>query len=449
MIALMPGMRVEVRFGNASVEGTILEDRSDRALVQVIQSSTTLLVDKNVIVVIDKPQDTPEEPKPVFKQKASTNGEGLNGRKSIESLRFGLVPFYALEDLTVGLDEIQKWIESRLPGETSSRATVSEICGQYGTGKSHMMALIRQLAKKKNYVTAHVEINGKDVTLEDPDMLSTHLWKTVEAENLSSDTPVLDIYIRAIESGAMTSSISFIPRSHRISDNFHTIRMLRKKGVLDNFSYDYNCVLSCSNEITAAELYRKICADPSIRSRIDRPRVTKLIGRSVMFRGREFANNLLGFAEICKLAGFNGLVITIDEFEVQRLVPKWERVVDVISSLAKELKGGTSLLSSPIGIFFAAVGLDGHVGDKIIDWLINECGGEFYPLKRFEKDACIELGNKIFRLYRDVYEIQADWNESIARKMYEKLENQDGHVRAFIKNFIARLDKWHGPTARI
>ena len=354
------------------------------------------------------------------------------------------MPSHAIEEMTVGLKTIREWIVNRLPGLSTHEATVSEVCGHYGTGKSHTMALIRQVAKNQNYVTAHVEINGKDVSLEDPEMLSSHLWKSLEAEGLVSDTPLVDIYLKAIERGANYPGISAGP-INKTKDNYNTLKLLKKRGVLDNICYDYNCLVSCSNEITASELYKRVCSELTMTWFTDLPKVRRPISRMVRERPHDFMESLVGVAIVCKLAGFKGLVITIDEFEVQRLTSKWDRVRDLILCLAEYFKGKSDLPPSPLGIFFASVGSDGHLGDAIIDAMIKASGGGYYALSKFGEDECVAIGKNILGLYKDVHGVPPEYDQSLAKKIHRIFQDQEGHVRKFIKFYIATLDKLYGP----
>jgi len=447
MEGLFRGARVKVKIGKAFVDGTVVDVRADTVIVAIDRPSLTMKLNVETIVLSDKQPPMPKIDIPAARPADVGKSDAIQKRKSLESLRFGLVPSHAIEEMTVGLETIKEWILNRLPGRSAHEATASEVCGHYGTGKSHTMALIRHVAKTENYVTAHVEINGKDVSLEDPEMLSSHLWNSLEADGLVSDTPLVDIYLKAIERGANCPDISASPID-KTKDNYNTLKLIRKRGVLDNLCYDYNSLLSCSNEITASELSKRVCSEPSIICNFDQPKVRKPIGRKVVERPHDFVESLVGAAIICKLAGFKGLVITIDEFEVQRLTLRWDRVRDVILCLANYFKGTSDLPSSPLGVFFASVGSDGHFGDAIIDAMIKASGGECYALSKFGEKECLTIGKNIFGLYKGVHGGPPGYDESLAKKIHQMFQDQEGHIRKFIKYFIASLDKRYGPPRK-
>lgn len=447
MDPLCEGAKVKLKFGNVLVDGHLVEIGPFTALVKIEQPNAVVKVALSAIVSFENVTAKEKIEQTILQPPALDTVGRIKNQKSLESLRFGLVPNYALEDLTIGYDKIREWILRRLPGKSSGMSTISEVYGPYGTGKSHMMALIRHLAKQNGYVTAHVEINGKDVSLEDPESLSAHLWKTVDAKNVESETSLLEIYLQAIDSSGRCPAIS--PRDiDRTRDNFNTITLIKRKGLLDSYSHDYNALLSCSNEITANELQQRICREPNISRLIDQPKVRRLIGKAVDERAHDFIETLIGNAVVCQLAGFKGLVITIDEFEIQRLGTKSNRVDAVITYLMNYLKGKTGHKAAPLSIFIASVGTDGHLGDKIIDAMIRECEGEFYSLKILEERDCIELGRKMFNLYRDVYNVKSLYDETRAKEIHKNIKIDEGHVRKFIKYYIGYLDMKYGPPER-
>lgn len=446
MGGLFRGARVKVRIGKALADGTVLDVRADSVIVVLDRPNLTTKVSFDSIILSETQPLRPEVAFAPTRPSDFETTDVIQRRKSLESLRFGLVPSHAIEEMTVGLETIKEWIINRLPG-ASDEPTVSEVCGEYGTGKSHTMALVRHVARNQNYVTAHVEINGKDVSLEDPEMLSSHLWKSLEAEGLESDTPLVDIYLKALERKARFPDVSsgLIDKTR---DNYNTLKLLKDRGVVENLCYDYNSLLSCSNEITAIELRRRLCAQPGIICIFDNPKVRKPIGRRVNERPRDFVESLVGVAIVSKLAGFKGLVITIDEFEIQQLTSRLDRVFDLVVCLTKYFKGESNLPVSPLGIFFASVSSDGRLGNAIIKMLIEGCGGGTYPLSKLHETDCLAIGKNIFELYKEVHNGLPDFDEPLASKIYQMFRNEEGLVRKFIKYFVATLDKRYGPPAQ-
>ena len=253
---------------------------------------------------------------------------------------------------------------------------------------------------------------------------------------------MLELYSKAIDNGHSAPNIA--PRGiDRIADNYRTIQLLKRRGILELFEFEYDAVVSSHDEITASELQHQINQQHQINHG-DCVSVKKMIGRSVEDRPYDFVESLFGHAIICNLAGYKGLVVTIDEFEVEYL-GLFGRVVDLINVLTKYLTGNTSHPCAPCAIFFATVGQPGHQGDKVVDQLIEDCDGDYYPLDEMDRDAMRDIGKRIYKLYNKTYNLSEPFSVSTAKKIYQKIEIHGGRVRSFIKHYMAHLDDNFGP----
>lgn len=101
--------------------------------------------------------------------------EQLFARKGIEALRLGIVPYDQVEDLTFGrgteIQKINKWLHNR----TNS----SLFCiGEYGAGKSHLLAYLFEHALKNKYAVAFAEIDPKEASFANPRRVYKYLVKS-------------------------------------------------------------------------------------------------------------------------------------------------------------------------------------------------------------------------------------------------------------------------------
>lgn len=80
-------------------------------------------------------------------------------KRIINALRTGVIPDADLEILNVGRDreiaELNRCIENAAGGD----GVVKFIAGEYGSGKSFMLSLVRQLAVKNNLLVSRIQIN--------------------------------------------------------------------------------------------------------------------------------------------------------------------------------------------------------------------------------------------------------------------------------------------------
>jgi hypothetical protein len=371
----------------------------------------------------------------------------LASRRAVEALRFGLVPPSGLKELTIGYEDVERWTSGRFPDTHGGKPTISEVCGPFGTGKSHTMALIRQIAISQNYLTAHVEVDGNSVSLADPGNLLYALWSTLETPKGQSATPVLDLYYGAISRAANLASVRHGP--DRVATNFRAIRGLKALGVADNFMEELDAFLSSNPAITAGDLKAQLREDPNLRGQI--VEIRPMLGMSWEERPADFICALAGHSQLALLAGYKGLVITIDEFEVERAhvsKAKHERLLAVLGKLVDFLGGQSVFLPAPLAIFFGSVGQEGLPGDGVLSVILDAVKGERWKLDAWMPEAYTDLGDRIRDLYARAYDLVIPPDPALTSAVRRELERQElDQVRDFIKRYVGRLDATYGPPA--
>jgi len=123
------------------------------------------------------------------------------GLKALEALRFGVVPDYYINEITIGYDDLKKWIIHNLPHVCADKPCIYEISGPFGTGKSHTMAVMRHVAVEEGYLTARIEVDGENISLAYPEKLLYNLWLTLQGSDYKPEYPLLDLYLKLIQKG--------------------------------------------------------------------------------------------------------------------------------------------------------------------------------------------------------------------------------------------------------
>jgi hypothetical protein len=371
-------------------------------------------------------------------------------RRSIEALRFGLVPDEGLERITQGWDDIRRWVLQTLPHATDPNGTagVAEVVGEYGSGKSHTMKIVREVARAEGYLTASVEVDGMMVSLSDPERLLHSLWSSLRGAGLESHTPLLDLYLRALDDGHMAPSIA--PRgTDRVRDNYGTIRAVMQYGLLDEFAEELEAVLASRPETRPSEVARQLIDRGLHKLSV---KLRPMIGRLVADRPFDFIEAIVGHTAVAQLAGYRGLVVTIDEFEVEHSYERyWERIEQLLDVLSKYLSGKLDQPDVPITFYFAAVGEAGHNGDARIDDLVAAGGGEIHSLKPWDGRQRTSLARRLHSLYCSAYGVESTFESTQATALARRLEqwsDEGVEIRAFIKHYIADLDRTYGPGRR-
>jgi hypothetical protein len=389
-----------------------------------------------------KKESTPSPPSaPPSKPQASTEL-----RRAVEALRFGLVPPAGIEQLTIGFQELSRWIESRLPYRNGEAPTLSEVCGPFGTGKSHTMAIVRYVAQKLGYVTAHVEVDGRLVSLSDPAHLLSALWSNARIDGHAVLTPLLDLYVKAIERNRPPPSHPSLPQ---IREYYAMVRLLMRSGCLDTYAADLDGLISSNPNVNHTILADNIGFEPNISQ--PALRLRRMISTRVAERPKDFVQSLVGHAMVAHLAGYRGLVVTIDEFEVEHLdKQRFARAAGSLLALEEYLGGRTGVPAAPLALFVASVGQEGHVGDDLIDSMIRQLGSEPYELSPISPAAQHSLAERIHSIYCDAYAVADPRPDRLIDRINDlasvAAESESGFTRAFIKSFVSACDVSYGPS---
>lgn len=380
----------------------------------------------------------------------------LRSRKAIEALRFGLVPTQSLEDLTLGYDELKHWVLEQLPEAHGFCPRLAEVVGHFGAGKSHTMSVVRHLAEERGYVTARVEVDGKTISLSDPARLLYSLWSTLTAQwgkFRHSATPLFDLYLEAIDQAnpppRLGNPYGKAGITDQIYDNYHTIAVLRILDRTEEFQDAIDAVLSSSPEWTVSEVLAKLRR--SLPARAKDMRLKAMINNQTKHRPRDFVLTLAGHAHIARLAGYKGLIVTIDEVEVEQrfLTPvKRNEIRDLLQMVGAYLSDNAGIDPAPLGLFLATV--EDHT-DPLVQALIESTDADRYALHPWSTSDLRELAARIHRLYCAAYGIGADLDPAMVDLVEAQLSDEGysetGQIRGFVKLLIGKLDSRFGPPA--
>lgn len=222
------------------------------------------------------------------------------------------------------------------------------------------------------------------------------------------------------------------------------VRLLHENGELDPFEETLDAFISGSPQYTATQLMGEIRS----QSRYHIPcQLYAVIGRDLESRPKDFIDSLVSNTLIAVHAGYKGLVVTVDEFEVEynlssQYLDRTRRLVDALC----QYMNSQQWPKAPLGMFFAAVGQEGHQGDEIIDRLMPLLDGECYwNLKPWPKHDRVQLAEKVFGLYAQTYQIDGAFQEQWFNETERECRGDEQNIRSFIKRFVARLDEEFGP----
>ena len=386
-------------------------------------------------------------------QASSAEGlKPLRERYMIEALRYGLVPGQRCSEITVGVERLTNWVELVLP--ESKEPKIAQVIGAFGTGKSHMMNLVRECAHAKNFVTAHVEVDGHHISFANPAKLFYQLCTHLQDPNGEKISPMVLIrkclkeksYPVSVREGHDSSC-------HRI---LSLAALLSSKGKLDEFETLLDDYFTCAQNLTGAQLKSRI--RDTVGFTLGTEKFPATVRATMGVRNIDFVAALGFLASACEKSGFSGLVLTFDEFEVEHTGTKasFAKTISLLHELGHFVQCAHQKKSkmyvppwtpAPLGIFFASTGEAGHRGDAAIDDLIDEVGGWEFRLEPFSVEQYVQLGRKILAYYSKAYSVPAEMTDRELHQRAEKLleAGDSGTTRQFIKGVVANLDTRYGP----
>lgn len=383
----------------------------------------------------------------------------LSQKRCIDALRFGLVPMEYISELTLGYEEIKNWAISTLPHQNQDRPLVHHIVGPFGEGKSHTLSIIRYLALQEGYLVSRVEVDGKQVTLAKPDTFLFSLFSTLEGKDLPKNMPVIETYRKAIQKGFNGPYVAQPGDLDRIHEMYNLIRLLDRYEYLDELGYLIDAVLTCNEDVTSTEV-KAILIDET-KDRIPQKDINlfPIIGRTVKNRPNEFVEALVGTSLVGKLAGYKGLIVTIDECEVDESIStstELKRKIDIFDALIAYFTGNSKYVKAPIALYFASVPTQYEYEDEYcqIDTLVSGSLGQYYNLTPFtgwdhNNTGQVSLVKKIHEIYKESYHCDEIGQENLIRDLDPLMKDPEiydsGGIRYFMKRLIGLLDSTYGP----
>ena len=276
----------------------------------------------------------------------------------------------------------------------------------------------------------------------------------LSAPGFDTATPVFDLYDARDRAGqpapAILAETDDAPGPlDRVRQNYQVMRDLHGRGRTRCPRLCLDALLSSSTEFTAADVVRQIGARTKTRG--GEVFLRRMLGNRVAERPHDLVAALAGHATVARLAGFRGLVATIDEFEVEQVPSRasYERVKANLRVLTAYLRGETDHRAAPLGLFFATVGEDEDGEDAAVGPMLAATGGGSYRLDPWPPALRRDLAERIGRLYAAAYGLDPTFDPALVARVEASLAHggldDSGLIRAFIKRYVAALDAGYGP----
>ncbi|MBC7912310.1 MAG: DUF2791 family P-loop domain-containing protein [Pyrinomonadaceae bacterium] len=105
--------------------------------------------------------------------------ERLEARRTIEALRYGIVPTRRIRELSVGLEEERASLGRAFAEVSEGGGEVRVVLGEYGAGKSHFFELAAQEALAQNFVVATTSLDLREVPPNRPQRIYHALMRSL------------------------------------------------------------------------------------------------------------------------------------------------------------------------------------------------------------------------------------------------------------------------------
>jgi hypothetical protein len=235
-----------------------------------------------------------------------------------ESLRKGLVPERGIDTFAVGIEKQRGELHRQLELATTAEGTIKFLRGGYGCGKTFVARLVILDAQARGFATSFVVVSDNDLRFHRFD----DVYRKVMSELGTVSCPrgalgdILDRWIGRVEEnlikvGANESAPNFDEKVRERLDE--DLAALTGGQAPQDFVRVIQTIFKLKQQGDVAEagaLISWLCGSGNVASAIKK--VADIKGD---IGSRDALDYLRGVLEIVKAAGYNGLLIVIDEAE--------------------------------------------------------------------------------------------------------------------------------------
>ncbi|HUU75115.1 MAG TPA: BREX system ATP-binding protein BrxD [Methanoregulaceae archaeon] len=390
----------------------------------------------------------------------TAGSRGIESMNIINALRRGTVPASRLERIAVGLDVEEDAISKQLDFVTRGGGDLKFIRGDYGSGKTFLVARALEIARSKNFVTAHVVISATSPLYKLKGIYQQICATMRTADEEHAPKAIIDSWLFGIEE-----------RILKVSEGTAEEETLEKATIKEietslagiselNTSLaaalrTYYQANNAGDFQTAQSAIGWICAEPNIgREFKQKAGIRGDIDETVAL------TFLRGLVRIIVNAGYSGLAVAVDEVETTQSQARNQRekgyniLRQVIDTLDRGEMPNCYFIFTGTPAFF-----EGPRGIRSLPSLFDrinviETEGFRNPrqpqiiLSKFDSRKLEQVALKVMDIYSQAYtEVdRSRVTHRFIRAMIQKVTGKFGGrvdviPRIFLKEFVDVLDK--------
>ena len=262
----------------------------------------------------------------------------------IQSLRSGVVPRVGLQHIQVGrsneLRSFVKDLDTIVEGGTSFRLVI----GEYGSGKTFFLSLVRSMALEKGLVTMHADLSptkrlhGSDGQAR---LLLADMVNNLSTRTKQDGNALQNILERFVSLSKEEANIS--------GTNTDTV-ISNKLNELSEYTggYDFIHIIKKFHEaIETGNEYLKDCTIKWLQAGYTtRTETLRDLGIREFIKDTSFYNTLKLYSVLVKKAGYKGLLICLDEmvnlYKITNTVSRKANYEEILTILNNTLQGSFS-----------------------------------------------------------------------------------------------------------
>lgn len=288
------GQILELR--NVGRDATVRFDNGIRAVVQV-----------NILTILKATETPPPEPKPKPAAPAIRTPEQeqrFAARRTIEALRYGVVPQTRIRELSAGLESERDSLHRAFDEVAQSGGDVRVILGEYGQGKSHFFELAAQEALERNFLVAQTSLDLREVPPNRPQRIYNSLIRNLRYPDTSDTGSLTHLFDRVLDNAQV-----FAPLMEEIKGTLFSAALYNYSLLRDQPGEALDLLLDwiAGEKVYISEV-RKVM--PASQKEFPIPALSMMTTSA-----DQYCYLLSGLSWIAEQAGYTGLAVLLDESE--------------------------------------------------------------------------------------------------------------------------------------
>jgi P-loop Domain of unknown function (DUF2791) len=236
----------------------------------------------------------------------------------INSLQGGVVPSIGLQHILVGRSYESRAILETLDQAKEGHSSIKFWIGDFGSGKSFMMSLIKQLAIRKNFVVGFVDFSPeKRLYANDKKALRTYSdlinsLTTSASTNTDSLGQILDTW--AVDQLDLDPSFSDLAKKENLTQfQSHLLKLLKPISGTGSFEFVTVVIKYAIASVTQNDITCRLCLKWLKGEFSTKIEAKNDLGVSNIIKDEDLYSMIKNLSDLFVILGYSGFVVNFDE----------------------------------------------------------------------------------------------------------------------------------------